>query len=120
MAEELTLEGLKLKLKDLISKSEAIKTLPEKERAERINLMMLANDDQTKQLIKIFEDEQFRLKQINENFPAHEAEINKYLEEEKEKLKTNSRKDLKIKEKVESQNEEEYAENLLKKLDEIV
>ena len=111
---------IKDRLQQLIDESPALKTLSEEERAERIDAMMGANEEQMKQLIKIFEDEKKLMQDIDEDFEAHEQEINEFLTESKKEKKAFDKKERINKEKTERTDELKLAENLLKKLDEIV
>ena len=111
---------VKAHLKELIDSSEALKTLTDAERQRRINAMMTATEEQMTELIKIFEEEKLRLKQIDEDYYGHEAEINAFISEAKLIEKQENRKEMLIKEKTTKANDDKYAEDLLKKLDEIV
>ena len=108
------------RLQELIDASEALKTIPEAERTERINTMMSATPEQMQQLIKIFEDEQTRLTQIDDEFLKHEGEVKEYIENEKTEKRNKDREERTVKETAIKQTDEKYAEDLLKKLDEIV
>jgi len=111
---------IKSRLKQLIDSSEALKTLSDTERNRRIDAMMAATEAQMLELIKIFEEEKLRLKQIDEDFLGHEAEINAFIAEAKIIEKQENKKEMAAKENSTKANDDKYAEDLLKKLDEIV
>jgi len=113
-------EEIKSKLQELIDKSPALQTLPEEEKNERIDAMMGATPEQMEQLVKIFSDEQLRMKQIDEDFEGHEQEINEFISNSKDEKKTFDRRERIEKENSTKANDEKYAEDLLKKLDEVV
>jgi hypothetical protein len=108
------------KLQELIDVSPALQTLPEEERNERRDAMMGSTPEQMQHLIKIFEDEQLRMKQIDEDFEGHEQEINEFISNSKVEKKNFDRSQRKEKENTVKVNDEKYAEDLLKKLDEVV
>lgn len=115
-----TQDEIKEKLQSLIDESPALKTVTEEERGERIDAMMGATPEQMLQLIKIFEDEKFRMNQVDEDFEGHEQEINKFIADSKNEKKNFERKERIEKENSDRVNDDQYTEGLLKKLDEII
>ena len=113
-------DEIKENLRTLAENSPALKTVNEEERTERIDAMMGSTPEQMLQLIKIFEEENLRMNQIDEDFEGHEQEIKQFLADSKIEKKNNERKERIEKEIVNKANDENYAEDLLKKLDEIV
>ncbi|MBN1494280.1 hypothetical protein JW911_00920 [Candidatus Peregrinibacteria bacterium] len=108
------------KLRGLMENSPALNSLPEEEKNERVYAILAVKPDQMKQIIKIFEDEAKYLKEIDEDFEGHMGEIKEYIDETNQIVKDAERNERHNKEKLIRKEEEAHAENILKKLDEII
>jgi len=108
------------RLQELIDASEALKTLPEEEKNEKIKTMMASTPEQILQLISVFEEEQARLTKIDEEFLTHEGEVIEFADKANAEKRNKDREERAVKETAIKQNDEKYAEDLLKKLDQIV
>jgi hypothetical protein len=113
-------DEIKEKLLKLAEDSPALKTLSEEERTERMDAMTGATTEQMLKLIKIFEDENLRIKQIEEDPDGSEIQINQFIAETKIEKKNNDRKERIEKEFILKADDDKYAEDLIKKLNEIV
>lgn len=117
---DITYKELKAKLKKLIEKSEAIKSIPQPQQKKEIDAMLSASPEQMRELIKVFEEEQAELDKINEEFLQHEDEINALLAEIKQIKVAADRAERIAKEKKSRVKETKKADMLLKKLDDIL
>lgn len=113
-------EELKQKLQELILKSEAINSLEEADKTEMIEKLLAADPDQMQEAITVLETEIAEEDSIAREMAELEPEIEK-LETEMTKVE----KDIKLEERksaeaAESIEDKQKAENLLKKLDDIV
>ena len=111
---------IKEKLYALAEASSALKTLSEEERTERMDAMMGATTEQMLKLIKIFEDENLRIKNIDVDFEGSVQQINQFIAETKIEKKNSERKERIEKENILKADDDKYAEDIIKKLDEIV
>ncbi|MFC1810270.1 hypothetical protein ACFLZH_02115 [Patescibacteria group bacterium] len=86
MDQDLSPDELKLKLEQLIESSEALKTISEEERNERIELMMAASPEDMAEYITVFEEEFESIKEIEEDQEKREDEaIETKIKEERSK-----------------------------------
>lgn len=112
--------NLEENLKQLVDNSPVISDLPEGEKKDLINRMLSASPDQMTELIKIFEDAQAEFESISQEIVDLESEI-KGLSAEVKNLETVlGKKIIKAEEMVSRKNDDEKAEDLLKRLEEIV
>lgn len=108
------------RLLELINQSEAIQSLEEKERKTQIEKMMAATPEQKEQLIAVFEQEKAELEQIDEEFLSHEEEINGLIAEIKQIKAAAERAERIAEENRTRSQDDEKADMLLKKLDDIL
>lgn len=111
---------LKQQLQELLNQSEAIQSLPAAQKKAQIERMLSATPSQMKQLITVFEEEVAELQSIDEEFLSHEEEINELITVVKKEKSVAKRKDRIEKEKVSNASDQEKANMLLKKLDDIL
>jgi predicted nucleic acid-binding Zn-ribbon protein len=112
--------NLEENLKQLVDNSPVISDLPEAEREDLINRILSASPDQMTELIKIFEGAQAEFESISQEIVDLESEI-KGLNAEVKNLETVlGKKIIKAEEIVSQKNDDEKAEDLLKRLEEIV
>lgn len=110
MAMRLSPEVLKPRLSELVSGSEALKTISREERNERIALMMSASPEDMVRYIGVFEEELETLRRINE-------EAVERAEEAKRLKRKETRAELIEMEKKSRKVDDERAEMLLKQLE---
>lgn len=107
-------------LQQLINGSEAIQSLPAEEKRAQVQRMMSATPEKMQQLVEVFENEKAELQQIDEEFLSHEEEINGLISEVKAiKTKEDRVKRIEL-EKTTIIEDQQKAEMLLKKLDDIL
>ncbi len=110
MAMRLSPEVLKPRLSELVSGSEALRTISSEERNERIALMMSASSEDMIKYIGVFEEELVTLRRI-------EGEAIERAEEEKRLKREETRAELIEMEKKSRKKDNERAEKLLKQLE---
>jgi len=118
MAEDINISTTKLR--DLVNYSPALNSLSEEERNVRINSIMASSPAQMQEIIKIFENEARLLKEIDDDIDGNMEEINNYITDTKTIAKDADRKERIVKENIVRKDEEAHAEDILKKLDEII
>lgn len=111
---------LKENLRQLVDNSPVISDLPEGERRGLVNRMLSASPDQMTELVKIFEDAQIEFESISREIVGLEDEIKQLDAEVKNLEAVLGKKILKAEEMVSQRGDNEKAEELLKKLEEIV
>ncbi len=112
--------NLEENLKQLVDNSPVISDLPEDEKKDLINRILSASPDQMTELIKIFEDAQAEFESISQEIVDLESEIRGLNAEVKNLETVLGKKIIKAEEMVSQKNDDEKAEDLLKRLEEIV
>lgn len=119
MAEEPTLDQLKQKLLELINSSEALKTISDEEKSERIELMMKGSKEDIQGYIQVFEDELKEINEIDTELQSHADEIQEAIDTEKyDKIKTDRQEEL-AKETALKESDDKAAEKLLNELEKV-
>ena len=113
-------EELKQRLQELINQSEAIKSLEEADKTEIIGKLLAATPDQMQEAITVLETEIAEEDSIAKEMAELEPEIEQ-LESDMTKVEKDiKREERKSAEAAESVEDKQKAEDLLKKLDDIV
>ncbi len=107
-------------LEQLVDNSPVLNDLPEDERRGLVNRILSASPDQMAELIKIFEDAQADFENISQEIVDLESEIKELGAEIKNMEAVLGKKIIKAEEMVSQKNDNEKADELLKKLEEIV
>ena len=108
------------RLKQLVDNSPILNDLPEDERRDFVNRILSASPDQMTELIEIFEDTQADFENISREIVDLEGEIKELSAGAKILDTILGKKILKAEEMVSQKNDDNRADELLKKLEEIV
>ncbi|MBA4337089.1 hypothetical protein C0416_04960 [bacterium] len=111
---------VKNRLSELIANSVAIQGLPVQEREEREKSMLAADEETMLRFIDVLEEEVKQVEKLNETLQEDAEEINKLIAEANQLEKQAEREIRKNAEAVEREKDDLRAEELLRKLDEIV
>ncbi|MFC1599573.1 hypothetical protein ACFL3T_00920 [Patescibacteria group bacterium] len=110
---------LKAKLQQLIKSSATLQSLPPEELKFRADAMLSADDAAMTEFIKILETESAQIKKIDDDFAKKAGELNDLVAEANQLEKEANTMFRKEEEEEERGAEEQKAEDLLKKLDEV-
>jgi len=111
------LDQLKARLKELIEASEALNSLSEEEKNERVELMMNASAEDIASYIKVFEEEQAEMEVIHKDLESHADEVEAFMMEEEELKHKEERKQLEQQESKDQAYASKEAANLMQQLE---
>jgi hypothetical protein len=111
-------DDLNRRLEELIEASPAINSLSDEEKKIQVEKIMNAPDERKKEIIKLFEDEQNYVREVEEEFKQHADEVKAFELELTDTKRDKEREELKKAEILEHKKAKKKASSLIEKLEE--